>query len=142
MITEAEAVLSRLAEALGARTDADLARALEVRPSVVANWRMRRSVPPGQIIRAASLSGRSTEWITTGREAHGARVEEPTTTWRVAATTTEPAPAQSPRCPLDRRLEAVQAWLTDWWDAATDEERAWLLVELRMLRRRMPRGDG
>ncbi|MFH2098657.1 MAG: helix-turn-helix domain-containing protein, partial [Pseudomonadota bacterium] len=56
-------VLERLKEALGARTDAECARLLGVKPQNVSQARSSGQVPPGWVYAAAYGHGASADWI-------------------------------------------------------------------------------
>lgn len=66
-----DSIKARMREALGCRTDAELARRLGRHPGPISQWRRRGSIPKHAIDTAALISGRSVEWILTGKDPQG-----------------------------------------------------------------------
>lgn len=63
----ADAVIDRMRQALGPKSDADLARALGVPPSTVATWRHRNSVPYEHCVAIAANRGVNLNWLLLGQ---------------------------------------------------------------------------
>ncbi|MDZ4340035.1 MAG: hypothetical protein U1B94_07450, partial [candidate division NC10 bacterium] len=63
-----EHIKVRMREALGCRTDAELAAKLGRRPGPISQWRSRGNIPKHAIELAAAISGRSVSWILTGED--------------------------------------------------------------------------
>jgi len=127
------AVVDRLRAAYGAESDAALARALGVGTSTVRNWRDRESVPYPHCVTAAQELGVGLDWLLLGRAG-----DAPDAVRDAAAPPYQAA--GPPGADDDDRLGALLDWLRAVWDGATEEERAWLVVELRLLRRRLRDG--
>jgi hypothetical protein len=137
LIAAANAVIDRLREGLGCSSDAALQRALGVAGGAVRNWRVRGTVPCSHCVDAANAHGLSLDWLLLGRGPRraGAMVAEPPP----VAYQAQGPPMAAPTVE-DERLAALVAWLEAVWVGATEEERAWLVVELRMLRGRLREG--
>ena len=80
-LSETEEVISRLKEALGVKTDGQLARHLGISRQNIGAARKRDDVPPGWIYKVAELTGCSMDWLGFG---HGPKL-------RAAYTTAEPS---------------------------------------------------
>lgn len=61
-----EAVLERLAGAVGAETDSELARRMSVNRQTLSSWRQRKSVPYANCIQVSEDWGLSLDWLLTG----------------------------------------------------------------------------
>lgn len=66
-LTEAGAVLDRLADIAGASTDAELAEYLLIARGTVSSWRCRDQIPFQHCMEAAKRSNVSLEWLINGR---------------------------------------------------------------------------
>lgn len=147
-----ENIVDRLRQAAGCKTDADLVTLLGSKPQTVSSWRSRGRVPQRIVTQIADSCGVSADWLLLGRGdpgggqsvcalqidgAHeeagpvGLGVAEPS---GIAAL---PSPLVAAQGVVDPRLEALVDWLRALWAGASEEERAWLVVELRMLRGRL-----
>lgn len=62
-----DAVLARLMELLGAGSDSELARMLDVNRQTLASWRKRDSVPYSICVNLSEERGYSLDWLLTGR---------------------------------------------------------------------------
>lgn len=62
-----EFVLNRLKEVFSAKTDAALARAINVPKTTLSSWRQRKSVPYLKCVQLAEQHQISLEWLLTGR---------------------------------------------------------------------------
>jgi len=67
------ATLLRLERALGVRTDAELARCLDISPECMCAWRMTGLVSTPAVAGVAVRHGIDLNWLLTGQHAHGAR---------------------------------------------------------------------
>jgi len=63
----ADAVIDRMRQALGPKSDADLAAVLRVAPSTVGNWRTRNSVPYEHCVAIAANTSVSLNWLLLGQ---------------------------------------------------------------------------
>jgi hypothetical protein len=147
----ARSVVSRLRTALGVARDTDIGPALGRKTSVAGSWIYRGQVPRDVIQEAARLTGRSERWLA-GGVSEGCVSEYRVTTPSVqadVASSIAPLPDGAAQTaarhrrdghPQDERLSALLAWLEALWAESTEEERAWLIVELRMLRGRLREG--
>lgn len=61
-------ILDRLKEHVEPKTDASLARALNVEPQNIVNWRNRGTIPAEKIYNFAIEKGLSFDWLFTGQE--------------------------------------------------------------------------
>ena len=135
--------VDRLLEALGITRDAELVEILGSRPQTVSSWRSRARVPMDAYITVAERSGCTLDWLVTGR---GAKLRSDAPAYPIPAAgpyphVAEPRPPPIPQsADTDERLDALLDWLRVLWADATEEERAWLVVELRLLRRRLRDG--
>lgn len=66
MRTSAEAVVARLAEALGAESDSHLAKLLGTSPQTLSSWKSRDSVPYAKCVSLATENGWSLDWLLAG----------------------------------------------------------------------------
>lgn len=64
---QCNATLQRLMQALGAQTDAELARALGITPQSVSGARKRGEVPPAWVQTCAASTGVNAHWLFFGR---------------------------------------------------------------------------
>jgi hypothetical protein len=65
-VNQFEIRVQRLKEAIGVKTDIDLARALGIRQSSVASARERKSIPPKWIIELSHKHAISSDWLLYG----------------------------------------------------------------------------
>jgi hypothetical protein len=70
-LTETEAIISRLKEALGVKSDGQLANYLGISRQNIGAARKRDDVPPGWIYKVAELTGCSMDWLRFG---HGPKM--------------------------------------------------------------------
>lgn len=104
-------VSERLKVKLNVATDAALAIALGLKPNAFANRKKEGSIPHEQIVEIATSENLSLDWIYRGVDV---RIGEEAAAYNVS----------------DRRLEVIVEWLRYWWLAASQDERAWLVVEI------------
>ena len=143
MQTSPDAVLARMRQVVGVRTDSDLASLLGLKRSTLSTWRSRGAVPANAAVAVAAQTGASVDWLLSGDPA-SAPVQRPTPDTQdekpgdhVVGQATGPPPGVAEGAATnDPRLADLIAWLTRWWEGASEEERAWLLVELRVVRAR------
>jgi len=112
-------------EALGVRTDAELARALGLRESAPGNWRARDSVPYRQCVEIATDRGVQLDWLVLGRGPPKPGADQVEDAQGGYGQRGPPGEAE------DARLSAVCGWWRDWWTTASEEERTWAMVQLR-----------
>ncbi|MEW6544670.1 MAG: helix-turn-helix domain-containing protein [Nitrospirota bacterium] len=67
MRSEPRGIVERLLAALGVKTQAQLATKLEIRPQSVISAITRGEIPEAWLYRVAYLTGRSVEWLRTGK---------------------------------------------------------------------------
>lgn len=146
MRSHEETVVDRLLAAYGVANDARLVERLGSKAQTISSWRKRGRVPLPVLERASEECGVSTDWLLRG----GAAIAEfPRPAEQAAGSDAIADPVGQGeryavtqgdgRCPPegDDRLAGLVEWLRTWWSEASEEERAWLIVELRMLRGRM-----
>ena len=108
-------IVERLIVALGLKTQAQLAGSLEIRPQSIVSAINRGEIPGAWLYRVAYRTGRSVEWLRTGRGPawHGALMAE------------APAPAYGG----DKRRSAMsqQLQLNETWEKLDSEEQAAVL---------------
>lgn len=105
-------IIERLTAALGLTTQAQLASSLEIKPQSIISAINRGEIPEAWLYRVAYQTGRSVEWLRTGKESawHGAPLAE------------APAPAYGDRKPSELLQRVVLAW-----DSMKADEREMLL---------------
>lgn len=109
MSSQARDIIDRLLVALNAKTQAQLAASLEIRPQSIVSAIGRGEIPEAWLYRVAYLTGRSVEWLRTGKGP----------VWHGNATVAESMPSYSerpPSAPLRRILDA--------WDSLDHDEQA------------------
>lgn len=67
MRSEPREIVERLVAALGVETQAQLAARLEIRPQSIVSAITRGEIPAAWLYRVAYLTGRSVEWLRTGK---------------------------------------------------------------------------
>jgi len=67
-MSETLEVLNRLATALNAKNDAELARKLEVNTSTIATWKARNTIPYKLCVEIAKREKVSLDWLLTGEQ--------------------------------------------------------------------------
>lgn len=67
MYSEPRGIIERLLVALGVKTQAQLAASLEIRPQSIISAIHREEIPEAWLYRVAYLTGRSVEWLRTGK---------------------------------------------------------------------------
>ncbi len=110
-MVNAQEIIHRLSEALGTKTDADMAIQLGVSKSTISNWKARNTVPYEQCMEVTKREFLSLNWLLTGegpmyRDGSGEEAEA------------EP-------------VEGMLEWLQDWWDKADEKQRIWLEIQLK-----------
>lgn len=132
---QADEVTDRLRIAYGVASDSELARLLCVGTSTVSNWRARDSIPFPQCVTAAHDLGLSLDWLILGKKtpegADGGDVGAGAVREGPAAFTAETG--------VEPRLTALLDWMAALWRDVDEDERGWLVVELRRLRERLRR---
>ncbi|MBM4133737.1 MAG: bacteriophage CI repressor [Nitrospira sp.] len=100
MPQEPRDIIDRLIVALDLKTQAQLAASLEIRPQSIVSALNRGEVPEAWLYRVAYRTGRSIEWLKTGKGPawHGALLAEP------------PAPAYGDKSQPEMWQRVSQAW--------------------------------
>ena len=118
MRQEPREIIERLMAALELKTQAQLAASLEIRPQSIVSALNRGEVPEAWLYRVAYRTGRSIEWLRTGKGPawHGALLAE------------APAPAYGDQRQAEMRQQVMQAW-----DALEVDERRIVLRCIEIL---------
>lgn len=100
MRPEPRDIIERLIAALDLKTQAQLAASLEIRPQSIVSALNRGEIPEAWLYRVAYRTGRSIEWLRTGKGAarHGALVAE------------APAPVYGDKKQSEMLQRVIQAW--------------------------------
>lgn len=112
MPQEPRDIIDRLIVALDLKTQAQLAASLEIRPQSIVSALNRGEVPEAWLYRVAYRTGRSIEWLKTGKGSawHGALLAE------------SPAPAYG-----DKKQPEMWQRVSQAWDHMDADERGLLL---------------
>lgn len=102
-------IVERLIEALGLKTQAQLAGSLDIRPQSIVSAVNRGEIPDAWLYRVAYRTGRSVEWLRTGRGS----------VWRGAHVAEAPAPIYG-----DKRPSAMSRSMIETWAKLDAEEQA------------------
>jgi len=121
MRVEPREIVERLIVALGLTTQAQLAAGLEIRPQSIVSAVNRGEIPEAWLYRVAYRTGRSIEWLRTGRGP----------VWHGAALAEAPAPAYGD----DRRGAAMLQRMIEAWEELDGEAQAAALRCVDILRR-------
>lgn len=128
----ADDVIDRLKVALGIVSDADLCRRFKLAPATVSNWRNRDSVPFAFCVSICQQNQISLDWILLGR---GSREWPPTVATYGKAndwTGERIGEYQATRgTDPESRPNGFKRWLLMWWATAPDDERTWMIVQLK-----------
>ncbi|TAJ10162.1 MAG: hypothetical protein EPO61_03245 [Nitrospirae bacterium] len=106
-------IVERLMVALGLKTQAQLAGSLEIRPQSIVSAINRGEIPDAWLYRVAYQTGRSVEWLRTGKGP----------AWQGVHVAEAPAPAYGG----DKRQSAMSQQLNGTWDKLDAEEQAAVL---------------
>jgi hypothetical protein len=109
MRSEPREIVERLIAALGVETQAQLAARLEIRPQSIVSAITRGEIPVAWLYRVAYLTGRSVEWLRTGK-GEG---------WREGVIAETP-----PRAYGGKGQSAVLRRILDSWEELDTEEQA------------------
>lgn len=118
MRQEPREIIGRLIAALELKTQVQLAASLEIRPQSIVSALNRGEIPEAWLYRVAYRTGRSIEWLRTGKSPawHGALLAE------------APAPAYGDQRQAEMRQQVMQAW-----DALEADERRIVLRCIEIL---------
>lgn len=128
----AGAVLDRIQQALGLKSDGEVSRALGIGRSTVGGWRAQDRRPYELCVDLAMKHGLSLDWLLLGRgPMRPAVVEYQQGEDRPDGRrgVNDGDHDQARQDPSD--LAAIIAWARAWHASATPDERAWLRVQLR-----------
>jgi transcriptional regulator with XRE-family HTH domain len=118
------AVIARAKQLLGFSTDTELASLLGLSTGGLANYKKRKSVPWGRLIRTLRSRGISLDALMLDEFPLVNSQSQDSGQWQSSLQTQAQAP------PPDPRLAAVLAWWRQWWAQASEAERTWALVQL------------
>lgn len=118
MRQEPREIIGRLITALELKTQVQLAASLEIRPQSIVSALNRGEIPEAWLYRVAYRTGRSIEWLRTGKgpARHGVLLAE------------APAPAYGDQRQAEMRQQVMQAW-----DAMEADERRMVLHCIEIL---------
>lgn len=118
MRQEPREIIGRLIAALELKTQVQLAASLEIRPQSIVSALNRGEIPEAWLYRVAYRTGRSIEWLRTGKGP----------AWYGALLAEAPAPAYGDQRQAEMRLHIMQAW-----DALEADERRIVLRCIEIL---------
>lgn len=113
-----ETIMKRLRTLIRADSEIELARALGLSSSGLANQKRRGIVPWDRVVELAVSRNMSLDELVF-REMHAVREQQQGYVRRVVEAE-----------PIDPVLSDIQAWIRAWWVKATGEERIWFQVQL------------
>jgi hypothetical protein len=110
--TDANAVIDRLREVVGVRTDTALCDVLGFGSSVVSTWRRRGHIPYAECVAAATRAQIPLDWLLLGRGTHGAGAGD--------------AQSQDVTEDGDPRAGRMIGFIRAWRASHDDDDMAWL----------------